>query len=334
MALLEVENLKTHFFGRRGVTKAVDGVELLGREGRDRRHRRRERLRQVGDLALGPAPGRRARAHRRRHRSGSKGATCSKLSERGDAPTARAPHLDDLPGAGDLDEPGAQGRLPDRRGDPEPRERDERRGAAPDARADGPGRDPGRQAAHRSVPAPVQRRDAAAADDRDGVGAVAGAAGRRRAGHRARRHHPGADPRPAQGPPRPHRGRGAAHHPRHGRGGRDLRPGAGHVPRARGRGGAGRRPVRRAAPPLHARAAGLDPEDRREGRVARGDPGIGAEPARRAARVPLLEPLPQGDGRLPHRGAAAAHARAGPPRRLLPVRRRRRPRPRGGSDRG
>ena len=28
MALLEVENLKTHFFGRRGVTKAVDGVDF------------------------------------------------------------------------------------------------------------------------------------------------------------------------------------------------------------------------------------------------------------------------------------------------------------------
>jgi ABC-type dipeptide/oligopeptide/nickel transport system ATPase subunit len=42
---------------------------------------------------------------------------------RGDAAAARPAHVDDLPGAGHLDEPGAQGRLPDRRGDPQPRER-------------------------------------------------------------------------------------------------------------------------------------------------------------------------------------------------------------------
>ena len=33
MALLEVENLKTHFFGRRGVTKAVDGVDFSVEKG-------------------------------------------------------------------------------------------------------------------------------------------------------------------------------------------------------------------------------------------------------------------------------------------------------------
>jgi peptide/nickel transport system ATP-binding protein len=33
VALLEVENLKTHFFGRRGVTKAVDGVDFTVEKG-------------------------------------------------------------------------------------------------------------------------------------------------------------------------------------------------------------------------------------------------------------------------------------------------------------
>ncbi|MDF1521996.1 MAG: ATP-binding cassette domain-containing protein [Trueperaceae bacterium] len=33
MALLEVENLKAHFFGRRGVTKAVDGVSFTVEKG-------------------------------------------------------------------------------------------------------------------------------------------------------------------------------------------------------------------------------------------------------------------------------------------------------------
>ena len=52
-----------------------------------------------------------------------------------------------------------------------------------------------RARAHRRVlPAPALRRPAPAHHDRDGAGARAGAADRRRADHRARRHHAGADP--------------------------------------------------------------------------------------------------------------------------------------------
>ena len=53
------------------------------------------------------------------------------------------------------------------------------------------------------ISAPVLRRHAPARDDRHGAGLQAEAADRRRADHRARRHHPGADPgadaRPAEG---------------------------------------------------------------------------------------------------------------------------------------
>jgi hypothetical protein len=54
---------------------------------------------------------------------------------------------------------------------------------------------PARAAAER-LPAPVLRRHAPARDDRHGPRLRAQAAHRRRADHRARRHDPGADPRP------------------------------------------------------------------------------------------------------------------------------------------
>ena len=50
-----------------------------------------------------------------------------------------------------------------------------------------------------AVPAPVQRRHAAADDDRHGAGLQSGAHPRRRAHHRARRDHPGPDPRADHG---------------------------------------------------------------------------------------------------------------------------------------
>ncbi len=66
-------------------------------------------------------------------------------------------------------------------------------------RAGGRGALPGRPApaegTARRVPAPALGRDASARDDRDGAGVRAEAADRRRADDRARRHHPGADPR-------------------------------------------------------------------------------------------------------------------------------------------
>ena len=62
----------------------------------------------------------------------------------------------------------------------------------------GSGRDPRPAAARRRVPARVLGRDAPAGDDRDGAGAGAERADRRRADHRARRDDPGADPAAAE----------------------------------------------------------------------------------------------------------------------------------------
>ena len=93
--------------------------------------------------------------------------------------------------------------------------------------------DPVEGRAHLSVRA--LGRPAPARDDRHGAGLPPGAADRRRADHRARRHHPGADPPADPGPADRIRHGGAAHHARsrrrrqHGRrGGGDVsRPGDG-----------------------------------------------------------------------------------------------------------
>ena len=59
------------------------------------------------------------------------------------------------------------------------------------------GAHPHARAARARLPAPVLRRHAPARDDRHRAGLQAAAGDRRRAHHRAGRHHPGADPRPA-----------------------------------------------------------------------------------------------------------------------------------------
>ena len=85
------------------------------------------------------------------------------------------------------------------------------------------------------------RRPAPARHDRDGAGARSEAADRRRADHRARRHHAGADPetdpRPAAAP----QDRGAVHHPRFRRRRRDRRPRRGDAARRHRRTGHGDR---------------------------------------------------------------------------------------------
>ena len=85
---------------------------------------------------------------------------------------------------------------------------------------------------------------------------------RRRADHRARRHGAGADPGPAEGADARDRRRADPDHARPGRGGALCRPCGGDVRRAHRRAGIGARAVRAAAPPLHARPAGLDPAAR------------------------------------------------------------------------
>ena len=109
-------------------------------------------------------------------------------------------------------------------------------------------------AAREGISAPALGRHAPARHDRHGAGLQSQGADRRRADHRARRHHPGADPRPDPRAAARVRHRGDPDHPRSRRGGRDGAAGDRHVCRPQGRGGGGRRAVRPAAASLHARA--------------------------------------------------------------------------------
>ena len=128
---------------------------------------------------------------RRRHPRHSPNARCAQL--RGNQ------HLDDLPGADELAEPGLHGRPADRR-DPAPAQPDQPR------RGDGSARSqlleevqiPEPEARLQAVSAPALRRPAPARHDRHGARQPARRPDRRRADDRARRHRPGADPQPDQ----------------------------------------------------------------------------------------------------------------------------------------
>ena len=114
-----------------------------------------------------------------------------------DAGRARWRDRADLPGTDD----GAESRLHHRESDSRRRcgstgaPRAEPRGRGPSS-CSKPSASPSR-AAHPRVPAPALRRPAAAGADRDVAGVRSVAGDRRRADDGARRHHPGADPRPA-----------------------------------------------------------------------------------------------------------------------------------------
>ena len=163
------------------------------------------------------------------------------------------------------------------------------------ARAAASGAAAGGRGAPRRLSASALRRPAPARDDRDGARQRAGSADRRRADHRARRHHPGADPELAAGPAAPPRHGDAADHPRpHHRAqgrrsrlrddrGRDRRERAGrggvrapaaslHPASARGR-------AQGAAAQSRRRCAGRD--GRRRGQGAFPDPARPAAPHRR-----------------------------------------------------
>ena len=135
-----------------------------------------------------------------------------------------------------------------------------------------------RSAAPPPVPAPVQRRHAAAHDDRHGAGLQSGADPGRRADHRARRDDPGPDPRADEGALAAAGRRHADDHAQPGRGRPLRRPGERDV-RGQDRGARDRaRDLRQPAPSLHARAAALGAA---AGRAAPGQAAAHSRPAPR-----------------------------------------------------
>ena len=301
MALLEVENLQTHFRTPDGVNRAVDGVsfevgqgEIAGNGGRERL--RQIRLRPIRSCGLFPEPPGRSRG-----RDPFSGRRPAEARRSCDARRPRQRHQHDLPGADDEPQSSAHHRPPARetiqlhRGARQERCREACRRDA-DA-----GRHRRAAAARARISAPAVRRHAPARDDRDGACLQSQAPDRRRADHRARRDHPGADPRPDARSQTARRRRHHPDHPRSRRRRRSRRARDGDVRGPQGRGGIGRRSVSHAAPSLHAGPARRGAEawlvgDRR-GKPPRRDSRAGAEPQATHRGLRVREPLSSG-GRL------------------------------------
>ena len=154
------------------------------------------------------------------------------------------------------------------------------------------------RAAAGAISASAFRRHAPAGRDRDRAVLRAEAADRRRADHRARRDHPGANPRSAGARAAPPAHGDDPDHPRSRRRRRPHRRGRGDVCRPRGRARADAGVVQADADALHRGAAGGDPEARRRaayavagdlGPAARSDPA-----ARRVARSRRAAAMPTG----------------------------------------
>ncbi len=251
MSLVEVENLSVEFGAKRVVRDVsfhLDRGETLALVGESGSGKSLTAL----SLAAAAAAWREQPhgTHRARRRIHDR-----RLPER--APSGpRRSRRHRLPGADDQPEPAAPDRPAGRRGDHVAPSIVPRRGARAGADAARAGRLPRLRASARGLPAPALGRATPAGDDRDGARQRPRVADRRRADHRARRHHPGADPGAARSPEGGARAGAAADHARPGDRSPPRRAGLRHAGRRdRGeRSGGGR--VRRTPASLHARLAG------------------------------------------------------------------------------
>ncbi len=168
------------------------------------------------------------------------------------------------------------------------------------------------------LPAPAVGRNAAARDDRDGAVVQPEAADRRRADNRPRRDDPGADPRSDARIAGDIRHRDHSDHARHGSGGGERRPCRCHVRRAQGRGGGCRRPVRLPRAPLYGGAARFAAESgkggahRHEAGPAHRDQGIGSLTGTAPARMQFCAALRLCDRAVPSRVPATRRAPSRP----------------------
>ena len=195
--LMEVDDLSVDF--RSGDGRHPRGAQRVvrHRQGRDRGAGGRVRLGQDRDGAVDPqAPPLPLRLAPVRQDPVQRRESVGPVDQR--APPGQGQQdFDDLPGADDLAQPVAHHRAAGRRSAEDPPRHVGQGGARAGARSPGEGRHRRSQRPAPVLSASAVRRPAAAGDDRHGARQRARPVDRRRADHRARRHHPGANPRPA-----------------------------------------------------------------------------------------------------------------------------------------